>query len=222
MTQLLDAFVYPLRGNGGILVLTGAVLLAVLSLFQGIPRLGILILLFICGYFGAHFIEVINSTVQGRDEPPDWPSVTDIADDIVAPLVRLFGLLVISFGPLAAVRFFGSTADGWFLPGLIGAGIWGVTYFPMSLIAVTVTDQFAAASPHIVLPAIGRSLPGYFLNVLGMIVAVVGLFGVQGVVSQIPYVGSFLTGLSGLYGLIFLARYFGLTYRRQRDRLGWE
>ena len=222
MTSIPDALCYPLRGNGGILILTGAVLLAALSLFLGIPRLGFLIALFVFGYFGAHFIEVINSTVQGRDEPPDWPAVTDIAEDIVAPLVRLLGLLLMSFGPLAMVRYFGAEMGGWYRAGMIGAGLWAATYFPMSLIAVTVTDQLAAASPHIVLPAIGRSLPGYLLNVVYLVGVWVGLTGIQWTASQISYGGSFLASLSGLYGLILLARGVGLTYRQQRDRLGWE
>lgn len=222
MTSILDTLCYPLRGNGGILILTGAVLLAALSLFLGIPRLGFLIELFIFGYFGAHFIEVINSTVQGRDEPPDWPAVTDIAEDIVAPLVRLLGLLLISFGPLAMVRYFGAEMGGWYRAGMIGAGLWAATYFPMSLIAVTVTDQLAAASPHIVLPAIGRSLPGYLLNVVYLVGVWVGLTGIQWTASQIPYLGLLLAKLTWLYGLILLSRGIGLIYREQRDRLEWE
>ena len=222
MALITDALCYPLRGNGGILILTGAVLLAALSLFLGIPRLGFLITLFIFGYFGAHFIEVVNLTVQGRDEPPDWPAVTDIAEDIVGPLIRLVGLLLISFGPLAMVRYFGAEMGGWSRAGMIGAGLWAATYFPMSLIAVAVTDQLAAASPHIVLPAIGRSLPGYLLNVVYLVGVWIGLTGIQWTALQIPYVGSFLASLSGLYGVILLARGVGLTYRRQRDRLGWE
>lgn len=222
MTSILDTLCYPLRGNGGILILTGAILLAALSLFLGIPRLGFLIELFIFGYFGAHFIEVINSTVQGRDEPPDWPAVTDIAEDIVAPLVRLLGLLLISFGPLAMVRYFVAEMGGGYRAGMIGAGLWAAIYFPMSLIAVTVTDQLAAASPHIVLPAIGRSLPGYLLNVVYLVGVWVGLTGIQWTASQIPYLGLLLAKLTWLYGLILLSRGIGLIYREQRDRLEWE
>ncbi|MBN9692178.1 MAG: hypothetical protein J0M24_18185 [Verrucomicrobia bacterium] len=222
MTSILDTLCYPLRGNGGILILTGAILLAALSLFLGIPRLGFLIELFIFGYFGAHFIEVINSTVQGRDEPPDWPAVTDIAEDIVDPLVRLLGLLLISFGPLAMVRYFGAEMGGGYRAGMIGAGLWAAIYFPMSLIAVTVTDQLAAASPHIVLPAIGRSLPGYLLNVVYLVGVWVGLTGIQWTASQIPYLGLLLAKLTWLYGLILLSRGIGLIYRQQRDRLEWE
>lgn len=219
--SLLDALTFPLRGSGPAVIAGGAVLLQVVNLMGGMPVAGAAAALGTLGYLALYYLEVVDVTVSGGEEPPPWPGVSDLLDDIVAPLVRLAGLALIAFGPLLAVRLL--EPPGWSsAPVTAALGLWGLSYFPMAVLASEVVGSPVAGLPHRVIPAIARTLPGY-LMVVGATLAVVVLAAVLAMLLlQIPWLGFLLLSVAGLYLFLFHGRLVGLTHRRWQLRLGWD
>lgn len=220
--HFVDALTYPVRGNGWILIVTGAVFAGLLSLIGlAASRIGLAVAFFCGGYFSAFFLSIIRSTVFGEDSPPDWPSFTSFADDILAPYLRVMGVILVSFAPLFLVRWLGDASAPWYWPAMATFLMMGVIYFPMAALASVVADHFGAALPHIVLPSILRTLPGYLGSVLVFAVGAGVVLGIQWMASVVPILGALLSAAVGLYGLMAGARIIGLLYRTHLEQLPW-
>src|SRR3954452_5744658 len=99
----------------------------------------------------------------------------------------------------------------------------GAIYFPMALLAVAVTDNFLALSPHVVMPSILRVLAPYLVAclVLGLLLVVrIGFEVLMGFV-PVPFLPSIVLGFVSLYFLVIEMRILGLLFRSNRARLGW-
>jgi len=204
------------------MIVLGAVVSVILDFLQNAPIVGFIAGIFGAGYFGSFYLSVINATMIDRDEVPEFPSFTDFLDDILWPLLRLIGLTILSFFPVFVLGFFGDEGASWYGPAVLCAVAWGCFYFPMAVMATLAFGGLGAALPHIVIPAIVRSLPGYLLAVLALVLGVILLAVVEILTASIPYAGWFLAALVGFYSLMFQGRLIGLVYRTKRDRLGWE
>jgi hypothetical protein len=220
--MFLDALTYPIRRSGWIMIIAGAIFSLLLDFLQFAPLFGLLALIFSAGYFGSFYLDMIRSTMDGRDEVPDWPSFTNFWDDILLPFAKIVALVVIAFGPLIALFFIANRKADWFETAFWAAVAWGCFYFPMAVLAEQGLGGIGTALPHVVLPAIFRSLPGYALAVVTLVIAVVALHFGQKYAAALPYIGWFLTAAVSLYALMFQARLIGLIYREKRDVLGWE
>lgn len=203
------------------MILIGAVCSALIDLAHFAPRIGAVAALVGASYFGAFYLSIVGATMTDNDDLPDWPSVTEFAGDLFAPLLRLLGLGLISFGPafLGLLLHDPESASSW-IPMALGVA-WGCFYFPMALIAAEARGGLVAALPHIVLPAIVRIFPHY----IGAVASMGGIFGLllleEFLLSDIPYLGWFLAGVVALYGQMFQGRLTGLIYRHHGEKLGW-
>lgn len=220
--NLLDALSYPIRRGGWIMILVGAIFSVILDFLQIAPVVGFIVGIFSAGYFGSFYLSVINSTMIERDEVPDWPSFSSFLDDILSPFLRLVGLGIVSFLPVFVLLFFWDEEATWFGPVLIAAVVYGCFYFPMAVLASLAFGNLGGALPHIVFPAIVRSLPGYLLVVVALIVGFALSVIVEELTKGIPYVGWFLAATVALYSLMFQGRLIGLLYRDKGWKLGWE
>ncbi len=216
-----DAFGYPTRNGGWAMILTGAVMAVLLDVATIVPVLGLAVALFSAGYFGGFYLDIVGSTMTGNDRMPDWPSFTDFMDDIVAPFVRLLGLVIVSFAAAAAVFFLmePETDEFWWAFG--GAVAFGCFYFPMAVLGSVAAGNLVGALPHVVLPAIFRCLPGYLVVVTGLVVAVVACAVVEEFGGRVPYVGWFVAAVVALYSMMAQGRLIGLIYRAKSEALGW-
>lgn len=217
-----NSITYPIRGNGWIMILAGAIFSVLLGFLQMVPIFGFAVALFSAGYFSAFYLDVISTTMTDQDEVPDWPSFSNFADDIVVPFVRIVGLVLLSFGPIIALGIFGNHKAAWFLPATIGAGMYGCLYFPMAVLATQAFGNLGGALPHIVIPAILRAGFLYLFSVIGLAIGIAVCAAVQSVTESIPFVGWLLTAGVAIYSLMFQARLIGLFYREKREALGWE
>jgi hypothetical protein len=111
--MFLDAVSYPIRGNGWIMIFIGAIFSVILDVLQFAPFIGIAVALFSAGYFGAFYLDIISTTMNDRDDVPDWPSFSSFIDDIVSPFIRLVGLVLISFLPALALLHCCNRAVSW-------------------------------------------------------------------------------------------------------------
>src|SRR5262245_59055043 len=100
-----DAFTYPIRRGGWIMILAGAVFSVIVDVMQNAPLLGIAVAIFSLGYFGAFYLDIVSTTMGGREDVPDWPNFTSFWDDILSPFGRLLFLVLVSFGPCLALLF---------------------------------------------------------------------------------------------------------------------
>jgi hypothetical protein len=220
--MFVDALTYPLRRSGWIMIVIGAIFSAILDVLKFAPLAGILVGIFSAGYFGAFYLDIVSTTMGGRDEVPDWPSFGNFWDDIVSPFIRLTGLAILSFGPVVAVVICADHKALWGPPALLAAMIFGCLYFPMAVLATQAFGGLGAALPHIVLPAVCKALPGYLL-VVGALVLVFAVCGfAQEFAAKVPFIGWFLASAVALYGLMFQGRLIGLIYIDKQDKLGWE
>lgn len=220
--NIVDALSYPIRRGGWIMIVLGAVFSVILDVLQAAPLFGLVVAVFGAGYFGSFYLSIINSTMIDRDEVPEWPDFSDFMDDILSPLLRLIGLVIFSFLPAFVLMFFWDEDAVWCIPAMCAALAWGSFYFPMATMATLAFGGLGAALPHIVLPGIFRSLPGYLLVVAALILGFVISSLAEMLAAHIPYIGWFVAAAVGFYGLMFQGRLIGLLYRVKRDKLGWE
>ncbi len=220
--MFIDALTYPVRRSGWIIILVGAIFSVILDILQFAPLIGLLVGLFSAGYFGAFYLDIIGTTMGGRDQVPEWPSFSSFWDDIIQPFFRLLGLVILAFGPAIATLSFGDDHAWWFGPAIIAAVIYGCFYFPMAVLASQAFGHIGAALPHIVLPAIFKALPGYLLALGALILVFAICVFAQEFTAKIPFVGWFITAAVALYGLMFQGRLIGLIYIHKQDKLGWD
>jgi len=221
--MFLNALSYPVRGNGLIMIILGAIFSVILHFLEFAPLgLGIIASLTSMGYFGAFYLDIIGSTMTNFDEVPDWPDISNFWNDILSPVFRIIGLCVISFGPLIALVCLADHETSWYAPSLIATVVYACFYFPVATLASQAFGNLGAALPHIVIPGIFRILPGYLLAVIALVLGFVVCGVVEIWIGKVPYIGRFFTSAVALYGLMFQGRLIGLIYRAKSDKLGWE
>jgi hypothetical protein len=218
---LMDALGYPVRGSGRILLVIGAALSAVLGFASGFSIFGGIAWLLGLAYFNAYYHSIVESTVSWNEDPPDWPDVSDLAGEVIVPMVRTAGVFLLSFLPMLGCVVLARKLGGgiWSSP-LVWLGIlWGVWYFPMAMLHVIISNELINALPWQVLPKILKAMPGYLLLagllLAGLMISVV----VEVVLGRIPLVGGLLAAGAGLYFMMAQARLAGIFYR---DQLGRE
>jgi hypothetical protein len=230
--QLPNAFAYPFNKQGMFLLALGAVffliiaLAAKFALFFRLSIIGLLlqiiIFIFTYGYLFAYMQRIVSSSAQGEDEVPEFPDVTEFWSDIIVPFLLFAGTFLVSFAPAIAVSV-SMRESGVFWYAFAATLVVCALYFPMALLAVAVTDNFLALSPHVVFPSIARVFVPYLVAclVLGLIVITRLGTGWLANLIPIPVLPSVLVGFISLYLLVVEMRILGLLFRSYRERLGW-
>jgi hypothetical protein len=222
--QIPGTFAYPFNKSGSIMLIIGSILFVVLEFLGGfsfyLKIVGI-------GYLFAFMQKIISHSAQGEDELPPWPELTDFISDIILPCLMLAGVFVVSLAPGLLLLFFGRE-NPMLAVMAIPALIVGALYFPMALLAVAVSDNFLALSPHIVLPSMIKVFVPYAVTfvVLALLASVRVGTGVAAAfvpVEEVPWniAVTLVMGFVSLYVLTVEMRVLGLMFRSYRDRLGW-
>lgn len=151
---ICEAFAYPIRGGWGTIII-GIVVLLVVTVSAFAPVLGIAVFIGGWAYIGAFYFEIIYSTLNGRDDPPPWPELSSLWDDVVIPGAQMLGIFLISAAPqIVAMIMAGKGGDAasepWFWIGALTKWV----YFPMATLAVVCHGTVWAALPHRVVPAV--------------------------------------------------------------------
>ncbi|MDB6071774.1 MAG: hypothetical protein JWL81_2945 [Verrucomicrobiales bacterium] len=215
-TPLMDALTYPIRGNGRYLMVTGAVLLALFDLASGAIIVGGAATLLAAAYMNAYYFDIVETTVSGRDEAPDWPDAADPLNDFGLPFLRMLFALLVSFGPLLLQMFLSGDSAGW------GLGNWllllvGAIYFPMAILNIIISNEWEGAMPQRVVPRIIKAMPGY-LGLTGLLLAsLVASYALNALLGRVPFLGGLLSAGAWLYFAMAEARLAGLFYRRHLE-----
>jgi hypothetical protein len=217
---LLDVLTYPFRGGGWLMLLIGAGMSILLKIASIAPLIGMIAGLFSAGFFASYYLDIINNTVNDKDDPPEWPDISNFGEDIGRPLLQTLGVALISLVPYALTFLLDATDPAretwqWAARALF------ILYFPMSMLGVVMHGHLGGALPHRVIPAIFRALPGYLL-VVALFAGLTVLSSLSDAIgSTIPFLGFVITAIPTLYLLMAEARLIGLLYRAKREQIGW-
>jgi hypothetical protein len=230
---ILGAFAYPFKKHGGILLFLGTIFLAIVdggtSLKIG-PLGAMFAMMFrimFTGYIFAFMQSVIQHTAQGEDAMPDFPEFSSWWSDIMLPFLLFVATLLVSFLPVFLIPRFMPDHDTKVISIFVTAGF-GAFYFPMALLAVSITDNFIAVSPHVVLRSIARVFVPYLVTFL-VLAALIGVrygagLGFSAVPNQLFVLKLFLALIMSFISLYLLTvemRLLGLLFRKYRPQLGW-
>lgn len=222
--RIPGSFAYPFRKSGVIMLVIGALFFLVIE-FVG--RFSFYLSVFGAAYLFAFMQKVISHSAQGEDEMPPWPELTDMISDIVLPCLMLVACFAIAIGPGLALLFFSGDNPGLAIAGWTALGL-GAIYLPMALLAVAVSDNFLALSPHIVAPSIVRLFVPYTVTfiVVAFLVAIRYLADAteamiprEAIAARISH--AVAMGFVSLYFLTVEMRILGLFFRSYREKLGW-
>ncbi|HEY5912845.1 MAG TPA: FHA domain-containing protein [Verrucomicrobiae bacterium] len=230
--QMFTAFAYPLKGDGLFLLLAGTVFFCVLdagkffAAFAGLFGLIAIVILFVIGtgYLTCFLRRIVTSTAMGESKLPDWPDVTDVASDVIAPFLQLAATVVACFLPAIVVGIFAASGHPSAVWGLIPAVVFGCIYFPMAFLAVAMLDTIVAVNPMVVLPTILRVPLAYIMTLVlfGAIVVVrVGGELLLATVLPVRFVAAIVLNLAGLYLLTVEMRVLGILYLTNKTKFGW-
>lgn len=241
-TELGSVVTYPLRGKGPLLLLVGALFLAMASI--SVPALTLLIvdLLFA--------VVVLRDSASGRHQIPGLDAFTDLADLFVTmlkvaavtavaflPLILLDSAIV--WGPLRALQ--GPTTDELvaatsLLPvqriggvGLVASCVVGLLvmlYYPMCLvIAVAFDSALLGISPGLVIGSM-RTLGATYAIADGVSIVIVGLATTATVaVGMATGPTAWLAAIAGAVAVVYLLMcmlyMLGRMVNENAGKLGW-
>lgn len=214
-----DAITYPFRGHGLLLLGVGAFVFGLLGFVAIFPLIGLIIQALIFGFLCAYAEKVIASSGDGDPELPDWPDVTDLFGDIIAPALRILTTVLICMGPGLAAYFFLSPPLNFLLG---GAGMLiGVFCLPMALLSVALTQSLGSLNPACLIPSMFKTGLDYFFVFMVLAVAMAVKVFLTAVMGSVPLFGFLVAGFISLVLLVFQLRIIGLFYYRNRTRLNW-
>lgn len=217
MNLITEPFIYPFRGNGVSMLITGAVLslIATVAGFGGI--FGALASLFFAGYFCATYFSIVETSAVGHKEAPMFPDVSNVMEDLIFPFLKMLVIIAISFLPAIVYVFSTGKSDGIYEILVL----LGIVYLPMAALAVIVLGNLSVASPLTVIPSIINAGGSYWIVIL-LLFVVYGLERILGeALSGIPIVSAIIMGLVGMYVLMVSARALGCLYQKKSEKLAW-
>ena len=214
---LQDAFRYPFRENGMMVLVWGTILGIFMSLAAFVPILGIIALLILSAYFCAIFFDIILTTSSGSDDCVGFPDLSDFLEDLILPYLKVVLAFIVGILPGMLLVIL--------LPELSFASLFPIVsmaiYFPMAILAMVVLGSFAGVSPHIVFPAIGRVGKLYWF-IVALIVATNLTINLLSFITQDIFIlGSIFNSFLTMLSLMIIGRLIGLLYRNRAEELDW-
>jgi hypothetical protein len=227
-----EAFSYPLKKDGAILLVCGTVVFSFLAgarwvLWTGVKSMGFLgasfwATFFLCvvmsvGYLFTSMQGIIQSSARGEQAMPDWPEISAFWDDMVVPFFQFTCIWILCLGPGIAVMLFVSPLAG--VPMLF----LGIFCLPMAILTVAMADSIMGFNPLIIFSGIGK-VPLPYLTTCGIFLVIIALVGgIQKflVWTDIPILPTVIGTFISLYGITVEMRLLGLLYFTNKSKLAW-
>lgn len=243
-SSLGEAFAYPFRGDGPVLLAVGTLFLVLLHYAYFFARFAflfgtaaVLIMAVLgLGFFFNYAKQVIAATAANEHALPDWPEISDLTDDILRPCGQCLALVVLSFGPVVLLQFWQLAIGPLALwdweppPSVLWAALnWsalgvGALLVPMGMLALAIFDTVGALNPVVLIRSIGRAPVPYFISA-SVFELVVGTELVLGrmlpALLPVPILPTVAAEFLSLYLLTVGMRILGNFYRFHRTELGW-
>ncbi len=218
---LSDSLRYPFRGTGAYMLVIGTIFLAPMVLFY---KFFSYICVFAELYMMVYFFDVIQSTIHGEKDPPEWPLFKGWMS-IFFESVAYNAIIIISFLPTLIYYFLcSSSSQKMDMPIVAVTLIWTFFYFPMSMIVAAETRNFAALLPPVVIVAIVKAPKMYYLLCLINAAVLCAFAAIVGVLNH--FATSFITKtfagvlstLIGIYCMMVICRILGLFFKEITNR----
>jgi hypothetical protein len=222
-----EAFSYPLKKDGAILLVCGTVVFSfldggrmILSHFRYAGTMGLaywLCLIMSVGYLFAFMQNIVQASSQGEEKMPDWPEISSFGDDLVAPFFRFGIIWFLCLGPGVAVMLLVSPLAG--VPPLL----LGLFCLPMAILTVCLADGIAGLNPIIIFSGIGK-VPLPYLTVCGIFLVIIALMHGSRILldmTGIPMLPTIISTFISLYGITVEMRLLGLLYYTNKAKLAW-
>jgi hypothetical protein len=216
-----DAFSYPFRGDGVIILILGTLVFTVLN-FVG--KFSWYISIAAWGYLMLMLQSVIHGTAMGEKTVPKWPDFEGMGE-LAGKWLQWMVAVALCMGPaLFFLIRMGMTEDESLIIWVILFGFLGAIYFPMGILGVAMYDSLAALNPMLVVRSILR-VPGHYILTLFVFAGLIVVKAVTGKLGDLPgaigIVGHVVDEFDALWSAIFLARVLGGLYYVNRKKLGW-
>ena len=166
---MFDEFLRAIFFKEGILQLLGVTVVMYLALL--IPMVGVIVY---AGIYASYYFLIIRRTAYGDVKLP-LPTMDDLIEDVLAPLLRFIVATLIIWVP-AAIYLRSTVGVLVFLavpslalhdPILLGLLILGIVYFPAAIMTAAVTRNTLAMLNPLVILGIVLRIPGhYFMTVV--------------------------------------------------------
>ena len=232
LSQATGAFRYPFEGDGLTLLICGVVFFLVLGFARTLVGflgqyafvLVLMIEAFGMGYVFSYAKSIITSTANGEDAPPDWPEITEWQEDIAQPFGQMVGILALTFGPAAILRWWQPGSETFAREITIAATVLGAFLAPMGMLALAMFNAIGALNPFLLVKSILRIPLQYFAAaaVFELLTAAYFLAGnAIGSLIPIPILPGIISMSLNLYLTLAGMRILGLLYRINADKLGW-
>lgn len=213
-SALARAPVYPFRGIGWVILITGTPLftaltaaipvVVVIPFFAGVA-LTLLVFLFLGGFYWSYLFSIVSESLMGKDTPPGWPQFG--RDEIILPFLRLIAASFVAGLPAGIAGWQGAPPGA--VLALFGAGMF---YMPMAIACIAIYGTVRAINPLLVFRAIIR-MPVHYLATL--VALALGL-GAYQLTQQVLFASSPLLAFVAAW---FVILYFGMVLMRMLGAL---
>lgn len=215
--RLPGAFAYPFSTDGLLMILFGGLFFWVGDLAAQFGIRTFLFAFVIWGYMCTFLVKVTHASGEGKDEMPNWPSITD---GLVSTFFYLIGTILLSTLPIvlygAACFFLHAPVKFIIIP------VYMTLFFlPMALLRVAMFHTIEALNPFKIISSIFR-VPTPYATVWLILFVILGVRVVTGLaLYMVPFVGGVLSSIFGFYLLVVEMRILGLLYYAYEERLDW-
>ena len=230
---LPQAFAYPFRRDGLILLVTGTVFFGFLDAITHAPATGpfvvfayvLIVQLFALGYFISYMKAIVATSAYGDQEMPKWPDFANFWDDMMQPILLVAGSLLLCFAPVLIYMYYVDyTLPGLELAGFIGLIALGCIALPMCLLSVFLHDTIFALNPLVLIVSAFRVPAEYaiacivFMMLVGLRVLTAHLAELSHIIPILPQV---LDEFVSLYLACVEMRILGVLFFTKHKQLRW-
>lgn len=230
---LPQAFAYPFRRDGLILLFAGTVFFGFLDGILRGPHIAgmfvgtyvLMVELFALGYFISYMRCIVATSAYGEQEMPKYPDFANFWDDMMQPILLVGGSLLLCFAPtLFYMYYVDYTLPGPELAGFIALVALGCMALPMCLLAVFMFDTVFALNPVVLFVSVFR-VPAEYTVACIVFMFLVGtrmlMAYVVGRSHIIPIVPNIVDEFVSLYLACVEMRILGILFFTKRKQLNW-
>jgi hypothetical protein len=217
--SIRDSFVYPVKGQGLLILFIGSAFAVICGLLSFAPLLGGFISLFASAFFLVFFRDITVATMDGNDNLPNWPDISDPWNSVIQPAFTLLLGILVTFLPLIAYILYCAFTDTPNIPAVgISLLVLSCIYLPLSYMLICRFDApLAPLNIHIGLAAAFKAFPFYVVSLVFLILAI-GMTGLVAIVAHpIFLLGEALAAFVYLYLFSAFARFVGHFFIHQAD-----
>ena len=221
---LLDIFLYPSNSSGmtilAILILIPAfinilaALVGPFGMFVVIP--GIFVKIMLSLYLYWFFCECIRDSALGQLRAPDTTAITPAIGELFSQFFKLLACFVFFPGPMIIYNLYTGNDD--YIFWLLVA--YGVSFFPIAVLAMTMLDSYSALNPFFLIGSIFSAFLPYVALVLFFYAFV--LFASLTFNPRLYWLLYIVLHIARIYLTLVAAHLLGRFYFKYQKNLNWD